>query len=307
MTTHPSEVMRAVYGVAMPPVRDRRVRPGRVDTVAVPDPEGVLLTPAGGGNGTGVLVLSGSSGRIEHSRATVLATAGVTALTHRWFGGAGQPRSINEYPLERFAWGVDRLTSQCDRVVLMGSSKSAEAFLLYAADDPRVDALVAFAPSHVAWANVGVDEDGGLRPCRSSWTRRGRPVAFVPYDDDVLVDTDPPTFEPVYRQSLLTFADRVAAATIPAERFFGDVLLVAGGDDHVWPSLDAARAIERRRAAFDLPTTVVTHPAAGHRTVLPGETIATGGAVMDRGGTERADRALGALAWPEILRVLDLA
>lgn len=85
------------------------------------------------------------------------------------------------------------------------------------------------------------------------------------------------------------------------------MLLVAGGDDHLWPSLDAARAIERRREAYDLPTTVVTHPDAGHRTVLPGETVATGGAVMDRGGTERADRALGALAWPEVLRVLDLA
>ncbi|MEO5744976.1 MAG: hypothetical protein ABIQ53_10365 [Terracoccus sp.] len=29
----------------------------------------MLLTPAGGGNGTGVLVLSGSSGRIESGRA----------------------------------------------------------------------------------------------------------------------------------------------------------------------------------------------------------------------------------------------
>ena len=269
------------------------------------DPEGVLLSPPSGGNDTGVLVLSGSSGRVEHSRAAVLAGAGVTALTFQWFGGPGVPRSINEYPLERFARGVDRLAAQCDRIVLMGASKSAEAFLLYAADDPRVDAVVAFAPSHVAWANVGADEHGELRPCRSSWTRNGRPVAFVPYDDDVVVDSDPPAFEPMYRQSLLTFGDRATAATIPVERFFGDVLLVAGGDDRLWPSLDAARAIERRRAAFDLPTTLVTHPDAGHRTVLPGEAVATGGAVMDRGGTERADRELGALAWPQILRVLD--
>lgn len=276
------------------------------DTVDRRDPKGALLTPRDGGNGTGVLVLSGSSGRIEHNRASVLTTAGVTAMTYRWFGDPGQPRSINEYPIERFAWGVDRLADRCDRIVLMGASKSAEAFLLFAADDPRIDAVVAFAPSHVAWANVGPDDRDELRPCRSSWTRGGRPVPFVPYDDETTVDTDPPAFEPMYRQSLITFADRVAAATIPVERFFGDVLLIAGGDDRLWPSLDAARAIERRRSVFDLPTTVVTHPDAGHRTLLPGEPVATGGAAMDRGGTEAADRELGSLAWPEILRVLDL-
>lgn len=192
--------------------------------------------------------------------------------------------------------------------MLSETSKSAEAFLLYAGYDPRVDAVVAFAPSHVARANVGPDAQGRLRPCRSSWTYGSDPVPFDPYDDsvDVGVDTDLPAFEPMYRQSLLTFADRTPAATIPVEQFFGEVLLVAGGDDRVWPSIDAARSIEARRAAFDLPTTVVTHPDAGHRTVLPGEPVVGGGLSMDRGGTDSADRVLGALAWPHLVRVLGL-
>jgi hypothetical protein len=96
----------------------------------------------------------------------------------------------------------------------------------------------------------------------------------------------------------------VPAATIPVERFFGDVLLVAGGDDRVWPSLDFAHEVEARRTAYGLPTTLVTHPDAGHRVILPGESIATGGAAMERGGSEPADRALGLLVWPEIRRVL---
>jgi len=269
--------------------------------------DGLLVEPSGGGNGTGVLVLSGSSGRVERERARLLASAGVTAaLTYRWFGGEGQPAGIWEHPLETFAPAVAALAERCDRVVLMGVSKSAEAFLLYAGEDPAVDAVVALAPSHVAWANVGPGPDGELRPQHSSWSRGGEPVPFVPYDDDAEPIGDPPAYAPVYVQSLRTHAERVAAATIPVERFFGDVLLVAGGDDQVWPSVTFARAVESRRRALDLPTTVVTHDGAGHRVVLPGETVATSGQRMARGGTEEADRALGELAWPQIRRVLDL-
>jgi hypothetical protein len=272
------------------------------------DHDGLLVAPADGGNGTGVLVLSGSSGRVEVERATVLAGAGVSAaLTHRWFGAAGQPAGIWEYPLELLGASVEALAARCDRVVLVGSSKTAEGFLLYAAGDPFVDAVVVIAPSHVAWANVGPGPDGELRPQHSSWTRGGEPLPFVPYDDEAEPVGDPPAFTPVYAQSLRTHADRVAAATIPVERFFGDVLLVAGGDDQVWPSLTSARAVQARRRALDLPTTLVTHPWAGHRVLLPGEAVASGGQRMARGGTEAADRALGEQAWPEIRRVLDLA
>jgi uncharacterized protein len=270
------------------------------------DHDGVLVGPARPTNGTGVLVLSGSSGRVERDRAVVLARAGVTAVTYRWFGGDGQAAGIWEYPLESFDWAVETLAAQCDRVVLFGTSKSAEAFLLYAADDPRVDAVVAFAPSHVVWANVGPGPDGAPRPQHSSWSRGGAAAPFVPYDDAAEPDGDPPAFTPVYAQSLRTAADRVASATIPVERFFGDVLLVAGGDDRVWPSLDFARAVESRRRSLDLPTTVVTHPDAGHRVILPGEPVAAGGQRMARGGSEAADRALGERAWPEVRRVLEL-
>jgi uncharacterized protein len=269
--------------------------------------DGVCVHPASDGDatGTGVLVLSGSSGRVETERAAVLAGVGATALTYRWFGSPGQPHDIWELPLESFDGAVEHLASQCDRVVLFGCSKSAEAFLLYAAEDPRVDAVVAVSPSHVAWANLGPGPDGELRPQHSSWSRSGGAVPFVPYDDTVPVTGDPPAFEPVYRASLASAgAERVAAATIPVERFFGDVLLVAGGDDQLWPSGEFAGHVEARRTAYGLPTTLVTHPEAGHRVLLPGETVATGGMRMARGGREATDRALGRLAWPHIRRIL---
>ncbi|MDN5725865.1 MAG: hypothetical protein L0G99_08045 [Propionibacteriales bacterium] len=51
---------------------------------------------------------------------------------------------------------------------------------------------------------------------------------------------------------------------------------------------------------------MITHPAAGHRVVLPGETVVDGGVRTGRGGTATADAELGLLAWPHRRRVLRL-
>ncbi|MGI9155881.1 MAG: hypothetical protein ACR2FG_04495 [Marmoricola sp.] len=63
-----------------------------------------------------VLVLSGSSGRIEEGRSRLLAEHGAAALSIRWFGGAGQPTGICEVPLETFVEALDRLSSYADRL-----------------------------------------------------------------------------------------------------------------------------------------------------------------------------------------------
>jgi hypothetical protein len=94
--------------------------------------------------------------------------------------------------------------------------------------------------------------------------------------------------------------DPVEAARIPAERI-PTLILVAGGDDQVWPSVEQARAIAARRR---LPTTVLVDPAAGHRVLLPGERPPTTGIRMARGGTPAADRRLGAAAWTHLRRLL---
>ncbi|WP_264674644.1 hypothetical protein [Nocardioides lijunqiniae] len=129
--------------------------------------------------GTGVLVLAGSSGRVDVGRAELLASYGVTARALRWFGGEGQPPVPREVPLETFAEALDLLLAECDRVVLMGLSYGAEAALLTACVDPRVDAVVALAPTDVAWEGQAEHDDD--RP-RSKWTWAGRPLPFVPLD-----------------------------------------------------------------------------------------------------------------------------
>jgi len=242
---------------------------------------------------TGVLVLAGSSGRVESARCGVLAGSGATAASYRWFGEA-----VDLVPLESFEEPLSFLHERCDRLVVLGTSRGAEAALLLGSMHSEIDAVVAVSAPHVVWAALSTD-----RPQRSSWTRAGEPLSFVPYDDDWEPDTDPVEFAGMYEQNLETYADRVPAARIPVERIAGDVLLVAGGDDRLWPSCDFADDIVARRSAAGLDTTLVSHPPAGHRVVLPGEQPPPPSHLV-HGGTPEADAALGALAWPHLEKLL---
>jgi pimeloyl-ACP methyl ester carboxylesterase len=237
---------------------------------------------------TGVLLLHGSSGTPDFDRARVLAAEGYDVLAPRWPVGS-------EVPLESFP--LDELAARNDRLVVSGNSWGAEAALLLAALDERVDAVIAFAPGAYVWGRF---VDDGLQ--RSAWTWQGEPLPFVPFDPDWKSEDDPPSYVEYYRHSLRLYGASAELARIPVERIRGEVLLVAGGDDKVWPSVEFAQKIVARRG--ERPTRLVTVPGAGHRPVLPGEQPKTAGQRMARGGTDAADRELGVLAWPEVLRVL---
>lgn len=249
-------------------------------------------------NGTGVLLLAGSSGRVEIGRAQLLAAEGARVRAMRWFGGEGQRPAPHEVPLELFIEQISLLRGSCDRVVVFGTSFGAEA-ALSVATLCAVDAVIAVAPTSVVWAGA---HDGAWS---SHWTLAGDPLPYMPFDHDWTPDADPPAFHGLYSSSMQRFPESAAAARIPVEKITGDVLLIAGGDDQVWPSTCFAQQIISARGKAGLRSALVSHPDAGHRLLLPGEQPATGGMRMARGGTPKADAELGERAWPEILRVLD--
>lgn len=118
---------------------------------------------------TGVVVLGGSSGRVDVARARLFAGEGASALALRWFGGEGRIPGIYEIPLEIFFAATDHLVGQgCRRIVYVGTSKGAEAALLAAVHDPRIDAVAAISPTSVVWGNIGPGDDGISWPERSS-------------------------------------------------------------------------------------------------------------------------------------------
>jgi uncharacterized protein len=255
-------------------------------------------------------VLGGSSGAIDAGRAGLFAARGARAIAQRWFGGPGQSPGICEIPLETFARAADRLVAEgCDRIAFVGTSKGAEAALLIAAHDPRVDLVAALSPSSVVWANVGPGPDGFEWPQRSSFTWRGAPLAFTPHEAEALLSLSrfpPVRYLGLFAASLARFEDRLEAAAIPIERTRAEVILVAGGDDQLWPSLRFAEALARRLETHGRAAALVGHPRAGHRVLLPGETTARSRLNL-HGGTDEADRELGAAAWAEIARRLELA
>lgn len=248
-------------------------------------------------NGTAVLLLAGSSGRVEQERAELLAATGAHVRAIRWFGGTGQRPAPHEVPLELFAEQLEVLRQEADRVVLFGTSFGAEAALVTACRF-AVDGVIAAAPSSVVWAG----SDG--TSWSSHWTHDGVPLPAVSFDASWIADAEPPSFLPLYEASLRVDENATAAARIRVEDITGEVLLIAAGDDQVWPSTYFAGAIEHVRRDAGLRTTIVSHPQAGHRMILPGEKTVTGGVSMRRGGTPEADAELGARAWPEILRML---
>jgi len=259
---------------------------------------------------TGVLVLSGSSGRIESERARLFAEQGMSALTIRWFAGRGRAGTDGaETPLEIFTEAIDLLRAEgAQRVGIVGVSKGAEAALLTAVRDPRVNAVVAISPAaHVwGWSTVG-------KPPRSSWTWRGIPLPFVPMDDAWASEhrhlAEPVAIRGWYEQSERRFSDHLATAAIPVERTRAEIVLVAGGDDAQWPSVPfAEQLLARRRTPGAVgscgPIDLVTRPDAGHRPRFPGESPAQPPTVFAYGGTPEADARLGAEAWPTVLRAL---
>jgi uncharacterized protein len=268
--------------------------------------EGVLCEPEGGSQ-TGVLVVSGSSGRVLRDRARILAEQGLAALAIRWFGGPGQRTGIWELPLETFTGAVDFLSARgARRIGIIGTSKGAEAAMLTAIRDPRVDAVVAVSPTAQVWGNVGPGPDGELTPYHSSWTWGGEPLPFVPYDDSWW-DTAPPRPRPIrglYELSEKTFAGRVAPAAIPVEQTRAELLLVAGGEDRMWPSMTYALRLAERRRTAGRTVRLISHGDAGHRILFPGEPGHRASEAFDYGGSEEADRRLGTQAWPSVVGAL---
>jgi acetyl esterase/lipase len=124
----------------------------------------------------------------------------------------------------------------------------------------------------------------------------------------------PLRMRPIFRQALRDRAG-AALAAIEVERIAGPVLVIAGGDDQLWPSADAARAVLRRLREHGHPYADehLDYPGAGHFVCLPYALpgvppitrLSAGPAFsIDFGGTAEANAQASRDSWAHILRFL---
>jgi dienelactone hydrolase len=225
--------------------------------------DGEFYPPPGSPKKLGILVLGGSDGDIPGRRAKLIAEDGFPTLALAYFKTKRTPEYLDIIPLEYFdepiEWLKKNKLTQGGRIVVIGESKGAELALLLASRKPGISGVVAFVPSAVVFQGIPKN----YRPPRSSWSYRGEPLPFVPYDLKNI--PDPGNVLSIYRNSLKQ-QEAVRRALIPVARIEGPILLFSAADDHMWPSVDMSDMIMRtlRDPAFRYPCEHITYDHAGH-------------------------------------------
>lgn len=285
---------------------------------------GCLFIPPGRGPHPAVILLSGSGGGFDLDKAAILSRHGFATLALAYFGVDPLPKWLHRIPLEYFDGALAWLSAQPEidakRVALLGVSRGAELALLLASSIPGISAVVAYAPSHIAWAAGGRDKaTGEIIPV---WTRGDRPVPFarLPLRGFMLRSAipvvglrRPVVFRNLFRAGLRNRKE-IAKAAIPVENIAGPVLLISGGDDRVWPAAEMSEQIIARLKTNKFAHAVehLHYPRAGHMLRYPflpttprhSRHKHLRNAKFAYGGTAEADAEADAGAWWHAIRFL---
>lgn len=277
----------------------------------------------GPGKKPAILLLGGSEGGLGEAvrrEALLLQAAGFNVLHLGYFNLPGKNGYLAKVPLEEFYRGIEWLKGQpevdADAIGLVGYSKGAEAGLLVASRRHDVKAVVAGMPSSVAWDGMSMRSYifGGV----SSWTEGGKRVPSLPYGSGEGKEELLPRFV-----NGLNHLDAHPDTVIPVERFAGQLLLICGERDTLWPSCLMARQIEARAkrgrplsgretdgrtpAREGPDVTLLVYPDAGHG-VMGAPSPASDPALRKwsaLGGTPEANAAARADGWPRIVAFLN--
>jgi len=288
----------------------------RVQELA-PPLAGRLFLPAEPGPRPAVVSLSGSGGGINEDEAALLASHGFLCLALACFNYPGRPDDLYELPVEHVAEAVAWLAARDDvlpdAIAVKGQSRGAELSLLAAAHVPGIRAAAAVVPSGYVWGSFTSDGRDG-----AAWTLDGEPVPTV--RDEGMVGRRSEATErgiaaaPGFRAAVAaTPAADLDRATIPIERFAGPVLLLCGGDDLMWDSVELSDVVLQRREAAGTaaPTRRLVFPDAGHNLGLPFTPVVTtsvhpvNGVAYAYGGTRPGTARARAEAWAALIDFLE--
>jgi len=205
-----------------------------------------------------VLVLEGSGTGLPDVLARKIASMGHPVLALAYYKEPGLPQDIESIPLEYFepakTWLLEKTGKQTLAVV--GWSKGAELALILASMDDRISKTIAISPSSVAWPGIVQNQ---TRSPKSSWTLGGKELDTVPYQASSAVNN----LRDLYTQSLAN-KDARAAARIEVEEIVGDILLLSGGKDTIWPAQAMAQEVCKTRISHQQQCDHKHFSNAGH-------------------------------------------
>jgi dienelactone hydrolase len=271
---------------------------------------GWLSEPPGEEPLPGVIVLHGSEGRPARGVAQMLAANGFTVLALQYFEWGNEeellPGQLVEVPIEFVEsgaeWLLDRHRVEGSQVGVWGGSKGGELALLVGSRFDTVGPVVSLNGSGYVWGR-GVEGT-------SAWTYDDEPLAYVPFTTDAEVQTGPSPMEykPAYRHSLEEASDdTLAEATIPVEECDGPVLLVSGGDDKLWNSVELHSVAAERLDANDNEYEHLVYEDAGHLIrypYLPATNREESNTTV-YGGTAAGYAEADADHWPRVLETFE--
>ncbi len=277
---------------------------------------GWLYEPAGSGPYPGVITLHGALAAVPHRLSKLLATHGYATLALKYFDASGLPESLEAIEIEYFDRAIEWLTGRANvrdgGIGLVGISRGVEAALLTAAGYDGPATVVGYSGGGAVRHGVtGVPPTAFVS--RPAWTRNGTPVAPTGAIEAVFDAVDEASQDRCTVESLPgAVRERVSEAVLErvlvrVEEIDGPVLLLAGGDDHRWPSVPtSALTISRlRRRAHPHPYGLRVYCNAGHIFGVPYADY-TGPPTSDKnGGTPKANARAAADSWPLVLDYLD--
>lgn len=265
-----------------------------------------------------VVVLGGSDGEIQEHAAALLATKGYNVFALAYFGQEGVPKDLDKIPLEYFDGAIQWVKGRfsVEKVTLIGYSRGAEAALLLASVYPdEFKAVVAGAPG--AYVTSGLKNT--IYAPIPSWTLEGEDLPYLTFKYRPaqmfsmlggMIKRKPVSFLSIWENSL-SKQELAEASRIEVERIKAPVLLIAGGQDQVWPSERFAKKIAQemvrvpRQLHFEGAGHFLAFPYA-----LPGMPANVlmhvgGRMIMDFGGTKAANAEATKKSWKELLCFLE--
>lgn len=241
---------------------------------------GTLFRPMGEGPFPTVIVMNGSGGGINETRAAQYASRGIQAFALGYFRAPGLSNYISRTPIEYFERALDyvaaELSPQGGKPVISGQSRGGELTLLLASRFPeKIAGAAAFVPGAFVFGAQGAADpaEGWNGP---TWTLQGEPLPHF-WDNNAGVtwqpwgtDVPPSRHANVYIDGL---HDRALAtqSRIPIEHFKGPIACVSGLDDRAWPSSMASRMVMStlERHGHTAERLHLDYESAGHSIGVP--------------------------------------